>query len=100
MLWDEKPGEARRFVGFSTILLRKEGQARTIFSGDTVVHEDYWGSKILQKGFARFLARTKLKHPATKVYWMLMSKGFKTYLLMRHNMPKSYPNHERPVLTN
>ncbi len=86
-----------RLVGFSTIqLIRTElgGQRLlTIFSGDTVVDRSSWGGKALQRAFTGFLLRTKLTHPRTRVFWFLISKGYKTYLLMRNNLT-SYPNFE------
>jgi hypothetical protein len=89
---DEKP----QIVGFTTILLSfvlmPDGRdALTVFTGDTVVDQEYWGTKLLQKAFSRFLAQTKMRHPTTPVYWMLISKGHKTYLLMRRNLPNSFP---------
>ena len=88
---------AVRLVGFTTILLGTEIGDTSIFSGDTVIHEDFWGGKVLQKSFSKFLVRTKLRNPHRRVYWMLMSKGYKTYLLMRHNFPRSYPNAITPT---
>ncbi len=82
-------------VGFSTLSLRSLphlSRGRFLFSGDTGVRRDYWGSKILQAEFTRFIIRTKLSAPFRPLYWMLISKGFKTYLLMRRNFRKSYPD--------
>lgn len=83
-------------AGFSTIqTLPVDYEGRRVlcvFSGDTVIDQACWGQKELQKGFTRFLYRTWLRHPMTRIYWFLISKGFKTYLLMRHNFA-SWPNH-------
>lgn len=87
---------AGALVGFSTIqLLRTEYEGRrmlAVFSGDTVVAHTVWGNKALQSAFTSFLLRTRLRHLRTGVYWFLISKGYKTYLLMRHNLT-SYPNY-------
>ncbi len=84
--------------GFSTIQLMyddRDGERTvTLFSGDTVVDSSCWGQKRLQSEFTRFLVRTKLTHPRHRVFWFLISKGFKTYLLMRNNFT-CFPNHER-----
>ncbi len=86
----------KRLVGFSTIF-RKEipeiASGLFLFSGDTVIHEDYWGSKALQKSFFWFILESKIVSIRRPVYWMLMSKGVKTYLMMRKNFPASYPNY-------
>jgi len=98
LFWEK--GAAEPLVGFSTLCVREEN-ARTvsIFSGDTVLHEKCWGSRILQKAFSVFIARTKFRYPTRSVYWMLMSKGYKTYLLVRKNFPVSYPNYRTSAPT-
>ncbi|RMG07178.1 MAG: hypothetical protein D6731_24300 [Planctomycetota bacterium] len=81
--------------GFSTIqLLEFEHGGRRavcVFSGDTVIDRACWGQKRLQRAFAAFLLRLRLSRRG-RVYWFLISKGYKTYLFMRHNL-RSYPNH-------
>ena len=80
-----------RLAGFSTIL----SKANVFFSGDTVIHEDYWGSKVLQNAFFYFIYRYKLLHPFQKKYWLLISKAFKTYLLLKNNFDSSFPAYDR-----
>ncbi|HBP19950.1 MAG TPA: hypothetical protein DEA08_19450 [Planctomycetes bacterium] len=86
--------------GFSTIQrlwLDYEGRRLlVVFSGDTVIDRDCWGQKALQAGFTRYLVRTWLERPFRPLYWFLISKGFKTYLLMRHNFA-SWPNHREEL---
>ncbi|MFK7825757.1 MAG: hypothetical protein AB8G05_16510 [Oligoflexales bacterium] len=83
-----------KLIGFSTAHLGQSPKYKgtVIFSGDTVVERKYWGQKILQKAFYQLLFKAIIKSPFRPVYWMLMSKGYKTYLLMRKNFPRSYPN--------
>jgi hypothetical protein len=82
-------------AGFSTIqLIPTDFDGRrilTVFSGDTVIDRRWWGTKALQRAFFFFLMRMKLTHPMTSVFWFLISKGHKTYLLMRNNFT-SWPN--------
>lgn len=90
--------KTRELVGFSTIYrktIEDVAPGIFIFSGDTVLREDCWGSKILQRSFAKYIIRTKTRSPHRKVYWMLISKGFKTYMMMRMNFLHSYPNAQR-----
>lgn len=83
-------------IGFSTILQRQvqagNKSATLLYSGDTVIEKHYWGKKFLQKSFFWYILKAKFKSLFQPVYWMLISKGFKTYLLMRKNFPASYPN--------
>ena len=83
-------------VGFSTMVVNdmevQGKKARGIFSGDTIIERAYWGSRVLQVAFYKFLVAEKIRHPRQTVYWLLISKGFKTYLLLSNNFPKFYPN--------
>lgn len=90
-LMDEK-GTAQ---GFSTIRIAEEtlGGKRVdiLFSGDTVIHPDWWGTKALQPAFLAFTLRHKLKNLRRPLYWLLLSKGYKSYLLLTNNFPNAFP---------
>jgi hypothetical protein len=81
--------------GFSTVLVREietpSGPATVVFSGDTVIDCEYWGQKQLQLAFARLLVRLKLRAPWRPLYWFLVSKGYRTYLLLANAFPLSVP---------
>lgn len=83
-------------VGFSTIMERSfpvNGKtAHAFFSGDTIIEEAYWGSRALQRAMFRYILFFKLKHTGSAIYWLLISKGFKTYLLLANNFSNYYPN--------
>lgn len=88
-----------RICGFST--LKKITAPTTgevvFYSGDTVVSREYWGTRILGTEFLRNLFWEKLRRPWRKVYWVLISKGYKTYLLMANNFRVHYPRYECPT---
>ncbi|HEX4924621.1 MAG TPA: hypothetical protein VFV50_11065 [Bdellovibrionales bacterium] len=90
-----------RIQGFSTILdIRMKVEGRTVigaFSGDTIVERAYWGQGTLGKAFLAYMLKQKLKNPFKTFYWFLISKGYKTYLLMANNCPTHYPRHEKPT---
>jgi hypothetical protein len=83
-------------AGFSTLRLALESlagkQVEVAYSGDTVIHPDHWGSKSLQSAFSRFLLMRKLRRPWRPVLWLLLSGGYKTYLIMVNHLPRSVPN--------
>jgi hypothetical protein len=84
-----------RLVGFSTIMRRRIpelGGAIFLFSGDTVMAPDARGGRHLQVAFGRYVLMAKLRRPHRPLYWMLISKGYKTYLMMRRNYPYSFPS--------
>jgi len=90
--------EHRRIQGFSTIkhleVWRGDRLHRGLFSGDTVVAEEFWGQRVLGHLFLRHMFTQKLKHPFEPYWWMLISKGYKTYLLMANNFAEHYPRYE------
>jgi hypothetical protein len=81
--------------GFSTVLVRQvaspHGAATVVFSGDTVIDPEYWGQKQLQLAFARLLVTIKLRAPWRPLYWFLVSKGYRTYLLLANAFPHAVP---------
>jgi hypothetical protein len=87
--------------GFSTLEVYDqpvEGErVVAIFSGDTIVDRAYWGQKALQTAFFFFILRKKLAHPGTPLYWFLISKGYKTYLLLSRNFVEYWPRHDQPT---
>jgi hypothetical protein len=93
LLRDARTGHLK---GFSTVEVSSAGNATVVFSGDTVIDSAYWGQKTLQRAFAALILRLKLRHPTRPVYWFLISKGYKTYLMMVNRCPKSIPRHDRP----
>lgn len=87
--------------GFSTLRivpLNMGGKTlRGIFSGDTVIDRAFWGGRALGKAFLRYLFFQKLRHPFEPLYWLLISKGYKTYLIMANNFSEHYPRYDRPT---
>ncbi|MEZ0372201.1 MAG: hypothetical protein ACAI44_24145 [Candidatus Sericytochromatia bacterium] len=91
--------------GFSTIVAveattvgKDAGRtARGFFSGDTVIHQDYWGQGALGIAFLKFLFLQKLRRPFSPLYWFLISKGYKTYLMMANNFACYYPRYDQPT---
>lgn len=92
LLRDRDNGALR---GFSTVLHREvrvgARMATMVFSGDTVIDRSCWGQKRLQSAFAGLLFRLKLRHPGRPLYWFLISKGWRTYLLMANHFPRAVP---------
>ncbi len=83
------------FKGFSTVWLYtttyQEQTVGVMFSGDTIIHPDYWGTKALHKEFIRFAYSWKFKNLTTPLYWNLIASGNRTYLAMARNCATYYP---------
>lgn len=88
----------QEIVGFSTVakmdMVIDGKPIKGVFSGDTIIERDYWGSRALPLAFFLYLVRVVLRHPLTPVFWLLISKGYKTYLLLANNFFRFYPHPE------
>jgi hypothetical protein len=71
-----------RLHGFSTLAVYArefEGQRlRVLFSGDTVIDEASWGQQALAFAFIRLAGEIEMAAPEP-LYWLLISKGYRTY---------------------
>ncbi|MES2887520.1 MAG: hypothetical protein V4739_05850 [Pseudomonadota bacterium] len=85
--------------GFSTIEVfdveADAGAARGVFSGDTIVHHDHWGTNVLAQAFCAFAGTLKRQRPAQPLYWLLISKGQRTYRYLSLFARDYFPHPER-----
>jgi hypothetical protein len=99
ILLREREGGA--IMGFSTLKKLEhmiDGRRyRAVFSGDTIIESTYWGTSSLQIAFSRYMLRELARRPWQPLYWHLISKGYKTYLLLANNFGTFYPRCERPT---
>jgi hypothetical protein len=88
----------QEIVGFSTLGIYHfelgGKKAKGLFSGDTIVDKAYWGTRSLQKAAVMKMVWEAIKSPLTPQYWLLISKGYKTYLLLSRNFPEYYPRRD------
>lgn len=71
---------AGRLVGFSTVERIETGcGARVLYSGDTVIDPQYWGTQALPNAWLREAGRIWAEAPDRPLYWMLITKGHRTY---------------------
>ena len=89
----------KRIQGFSTLydfdFLHHDKNYRILFSGDTIIAPDYWGTSALTMEFLKNMILLKIKYPTRPVWWFLISKGYKTYLLLANNFLNYYPRYDR-----
>jgi hypothetical protein len=97
MLYDEN----NTLQGFSTQKLMQiavgSKKIAGVFSGDTIIHKDYWGSLALFKVFVQYFFAYGERYP--EFYWFLISKGYKTYRILPVIFKEFYPrvNVETPA---
>lgn len=75
-----------RVVGFSTQkvfeFVHRQRRLRVLFSGDTIIAPAHWGTQELVRAWCRFAGTVKGEEPETPLYWLLISKGHRTYLYL------------------
>jgi hypothetical protein len=66
---------------------------RVLFSGDTIIAPESWGTQELVRAWCRYAGRVKSRHTDEPLYWLLLSKGHRTYLYLplffHHYHPQS-----------
>jgi hypothetical protein len=91
--------EAAEIVGFSTFQLYRHsgaaGNILIIYSGDTIIDRDYRHTGNLAGAFGSFLVKTIEAYPDTPIYWLLTTKGARTYRFPPVFFKIFYPVHNR-----
>jgi hypothetical protein len=64
-----------------------------LFSGDTVIHPDHWGTPVLFQTFAR----RYIADDGPPRWWFLVSKGHRTYRIMPTLFQRFWPNRHEPT---
>jgi hypothetical protein len=92
-----------KLVGFSTQLLLIPDQnpdyndCVVLFSGDTIIDHEYWGSVALPVAFLQLISLIQKKYPGKKVFWMLITKGLRTYKFLTVFLKEYFPCHFAPT---
>ena len=94
LLYDES-----RLCGFSTQVLfdfaHENRPTRVLFSGDTIIDKHCWGSLALPVAWGRLML--SLTCPDIELYWLLTSKGYKTYRFLPVFFHEFYPCFSTPT---
>lgn len=89
------------FQGFSTQTLMDvelDGiQIKALFSGDTIIDKEYWGSRELPKVWGKLVLSLIKKYQGIKLYWFYISKGYMTYMLMPRYFFNFYPKYDKEI---
>jgi hypothetical protein len=88
-------------AGFSTVAIYERvvsGQKiRLIYSGDTITDRRYWGGQALVKAWCHLAGQIKALRREVPLYWLLISKGYRTYLYLPLFSYRFYPAHDSEV---
>lgn len=95
---DHSEGE---IVGFSTLMVLTltlpNETIKGVFSGDTFVLPEYRSSIGLGVGLGQYFVETYEQFPKQKVYYILMSKGWRTYKILPFFFKEFAPHYEKPI---
>lgn len=84
--------------GFSTLMVLEvevDGQPiQAVFSGDTIVHRDFWGESELASVWGTFVLSLAEARRGAPFYWFLISKGFRTYKFLPLYFRDYWPRHD------
>lgn len=82
-------------VGFSTLMQLRlptsSGEITAIFSGDTAVLPRYRNTFEIIAEIGRYFLRVRETHPTGSVYYVLISKGWRTYRIMPFTFHEFFP---------
>ncbi len=87
--------------GFSTLMrlsvVVDHQPVIAFFSGDTIIHRDYWGQPELPRLWGRHVFGLAETITDARVYWFLISSGYKTYRFLSVFFCQFYPTYVRPT---
>jgi hypothetical protein len=82
--------------GFSTLAVDEfeygGKRRRVVFSGDTIIHHEFWGEQALAFAWTELAGRLKAEAPDVPLYWFLISKGARTYRYLPAMARHFYPS--------
>lgn len=93
LLRDSATGNVRGFSTQKIIVAPVQGQKiQALFSGDTIIDPAFWGDQELIRGWCRFAGTVRAASPGLPFYWLLISKGYRTYLYLPLFFTRYYPS--------
>jgi hypothetical protein len=90
--------------GFSTLLMyttQFEGEnINVVYSGDTIVDPTAWSSSTLSRTWITSVQKLRRQYTNGKLYWLLISGGFRTYRFLPVFWQEFYPRYDKPTPNN
>lgn len=88
-------------VGFSTLMVLdlpiEDRKVKGVFSGDTTVLEEYRSSNGLGVQIGRYFRNTLELYPEHEIFYILISKGWRTYKILPFFFRGFAPKHDLPT---
>ncbi len=90
--------ETGEIKGFSTLAVSRTmvggEEIRVLFSGDTIIDREYWGTQALSRKFFSVTGDIYRQEEKTPLYWFLIVKGHRTYRYLKTFYHRFYPDPE------
>ena len=100
LLLEEEDGGLR---GFSTLLFYRETPGEeslnVVYSGDTIVAPEAWGSSVLAAAWIAAVKRLHRARPADRLVWLLIASGYRTYRFLPVFWREFFPRFDSPTPT-
>lgn len=85
-------------VGFTSLRVTTthfDGEPITaIYSGDTIVAPEAWGTPALARAWIAGVNRLRAAAPERRCFWLLLTSGFRTYRFLPVFWREFYPRHD------
>lgn len=82
--------------GFTTFAINPKDSGtedyHILFSGDTIISPDHWGSLVMVKGWCTAVGQIIATDRSKHWYWYLLSKGHRTYMYLPLFFREYYPS--------
>lgn len=96
-----KDRQGAEIQGFSTLMRFSHhidnAPVMILFSGDTIVHRDYWGETLLPQLWGRLVFRLAAQSPQQRTFWFLICSGYKTYRFLPVFFREFHPAFNHPM---
>lgn len=93
--------DSRVLKGFSTLLMYDITFERelitVVYSGDTIIDPSVWSSSALSVAWIAAVNQLKAQYSGSKLYWLLISSGFRTYRFLPTFWQTFYPRHDQTM---
>jgi hypothetical protein len=95
LFYDKEFNQLRGFTTLKILRLNSCDEHVCLFSGDTIIEKNYWGSVQLPRAWCIYINAMKKWYPGKKIYWLLTAKGYKTYRFMSVFFRDYYPHYNK-----
>ena len=94
-------GAAGEIQGYSSLeifpAVRDKKPCRVLYSGDTLVAREQRRDYLLAIAFVQCIHRASQLFPGRELWWLLTSKGFRTYRFLPVYFKEFFPRHDVPT---